>query len=184
MKNFRPTDIKYSNNRIVIMLVTIVFLMLGLAYASVPLYDLFCRVTGFGGTPAISLEKSEYSINQNINIRLDANVTNLSWDFSPEKNVYQIKIGENKVINYFAQNLSNEKQVGTALFNVTPEQAGQYFTKIECFCFNQQTINSGEVKDLGVQFIVDNDLPDNIGDIVLSYTMFDITNNISESNKL
>ena len=136
MKNFRPTDIKYSNNRIVIMLVTIVFLMLGLAYASVPLYDLFCRVTGFGGTPAISLEKSEYSINQNINIRLDANVTNLRWDFFHlKKNVYKIKIGENKVINYFAKNLSNEKQVGTALFNVTPEQAGQYFTKISAFVF-------------------------------------------------
>ena len=93
MKSFNSSETKYSNNRIVIMLVTVVFLMLGLAYASVPLYDLFCRVTGFGGTPAVSLEKSEYSINQNINIRLDANVTNLNWDFSPEKNVYKIKIG-------------------------------------------------------------------------------------------
>ena len=85
MKSFNSSGTKYSNNRIVIMLVTVVFLMLGLAYASVPLYDLFCRVTGFGGTPAVSLEKSEYTINQNINIRLDANVTNLNWDFSPEK---------------------------------------------------------------------------------------------------
>ena len=144
MKSFNSSGTKYSNNRIVIMLVTVVFLMLGLAYASVPLYDLFCRVTGFGGTPSVSLEKSEYSINQNINIRLDANVTNLNWDFSPEKNVYKIKIGENKVINYLAQNLSNEKQVGTALFNVTPEQAGQYFTKIECFCFHDLMLEPGE----------------------------------------
>ena len=78
MKSFNSSGTKYSNNRIVIMLVTVVLLMLGLAYASVPLYDLFCRVTGFGGTPAVSLEKSEYTINQNINIRLDANVTNLN----------------------------------------------------------------------------------------------------------
>ena len=92
MRDFNSTDLTSGNRKIVVILVAIVFSMLGLSYASVPLYDLFCRVTGFGGTPAVSLEKSEYSINQDINIRLDANVTNLDWSFSPEKNVYQIKI--------------------------------------------------------------------------------------------
>ena len=177
MKSFNSSGTKYSNNRIVIMLVTVVFLMLGLAYASVPLYDLFCRVTGFGGTPSVSLEKSEYSINQNINIRLDANVTNLNWDFSPEKNVYKIKIGENKVINYLAQNLSNEKQVGTALFNVTPEQAGQYFTKIECFCFHDLMLEPGEEIKLPVSFYIDPEIIDdqflkNLSEVTLSYTFF------------
>jgi cytochrome c oxidase assembly protein subunit 11 len=159
------------------MLVTVVFLMLGLAYASVPLYDLFCRVTGFGGTPAVSLEKSEYSISQNINIRLDANVTNLNWDFFPEKNVYKIKIGENKVINYLAQNLSNEKQVGTALFNVTPEQAGQYFTKIECFCFHDLMLEPGEEIKLPVSFYIDPEIIDDqflkdLSEVTLSYTFY------------
>ena len=177
MKSFNSSGTKYSNNRIVIMLVTVVFLMLGLAYASVPLYDLFCRVTGFGGTPSVSLEKSEYSINQNINIRLDANVTNLNWDFSPEKNVYKIKIGENKVINYLAQNLSNETQVGTALFNVTPEQAGQYFTKIECFCFHDLMLEPGEEIKLPVSFYIDPEIIDdqflkNLSEVTLSYTFF------------
>ena len=177
MKSFNSSGTKYSNNRIVIMLVTVVFLMLGLAYASVPLYDLFCRVTGFGGTPSVSLEKSEYSINQNINIRLDANVTNLNWDFSPEKNVYKIKIGENKVINYLAQNLSNEKQVGTALFNVTPEQAGQYFTKIECFCFHDLMLEPGEEIKLPVSFYIDPEIIDDqflkdLSEVTLSYTFY------------
>ena len=177
MKSFNSSGTKYSNNRIVIMLATVVFLMLGLAYASVPLYDLFCRVTGFGGTPSVSLEKSEYSINQNINIRLDANVTNLNWDFSPEKNVYKIKIGENKVINYLAQNLSNEKQVGTALFNVTPEQAGQYFTKIECFCFHDLMLEPGEEIKLPVSFYIDPEIIDDqflkdLSEVTLSYTFY------------
>ena len=177
MKSFNSSGTKYSNNRIFIMLVTIVFLMLGLAYASVPLYDLFCRVTGFGGTPLVSLEKSEYSINQNINIRLDANVTNLNWDFLPEKNVYKIKIGENKVINYLAQNLSNEKQVGTALFNVTPEQAGQYFTKIECFCFHDLMLEPGEEIKLPVSFYIDPEIIDDqflkdLSEVTLSYTFY------------
>ena len=177
MKSFNSSGTKYSNNRIVIMLVTVVFLMLGLAYASVPLYDLFCRVTGFGGTPSVSLEKSEYSINQNINIRLDANVTNLNWDFSPEKNIYKIKIGENKVINYLAQNLSNEKQVGTALFNVTPEQAGQYFTKIECFCFHDLMLEPGEEIKLPVSFYIDPEIIDDqflkdLSEVTLSYTFY------------
>ena len=177
MKSFNSSGTKYSNSRIVIMLVTVVFLMLGLAYASVPLYDLFCRITGFGGTPAVSLEKSEYTINQNINIRLDANVTNLNWDFSPEKNVYKIKIGENKVINYLAQNLSNETQVGTALFNVTPEQAGQYFTKIECFCFHDLMLEPGEEIKLPVSFYIDPEIIDdqflkNLSEVTLSYTFF------------
>ena len=177
MKSFNSSGTKYSNNRIVIILVTVVFLMLGLAYASVPLYDLFCRVTGFGGTPSVSLEKSEYSINQNINIRLDANVTNLNWDFSPEKNIYKIKIGENKVINYLAQNLSNEKQVGTALFNVTPEQAGQYFTKIECFCFHDLMLEPGEEIKLPVSFYIDPEIIDDqflkdLSEVTLSYTFY------------
>ena len=177
MRNFNSTDLTSGNRKTVVILVAIVFSMLGLSYASVPLYDLFCRVTGFGGTPAVSLEKSEYSINQDINIRLDANVTNLDWSFSPEKNVYQIKIGENKVINYIAQNLSNESQIGTALFNVTPEQAGQYFTKIECFCFHDLNLDPGEQIKLPVSFYIDPEIIDDqflkdLSEITLSYTFY------------
>ena len=177
MKKYISSELKLSNHKIVVILVTVVFFMLGLAYASVPLYDLFCRVTGFGGTPVVSLEKSEYSINQDINIRLDANVTNLNWKFYPEKNVYQIKIGENKVINYLAQNLSDEKQVGTALFNVTPEQAGQYFTKIECFCFHDLMLEPGEEIKLPVSFYIDPEIIDDqflkdLSEVTLSYTFY------------
>ena len=123
------------------------------------------------------LVKNKKSINQNINIRLDANVTNLNWDFSPEKNIYKIKIGENKVINYLAQNLSNEKQVGTALFNVTPEQAGQYFTKIECFCFHDLMLEPGEEIKLPVSFYIDPEIIDDqflkdLSEVTLSYTFY------------
>ena len=166
-----------GNKRVAVSLVGIVFFMIALAYASVPLYDLFCRVTGFAGTPQVSDERSLFIIDQNINIRLDANTSNLNWDFYPEKNIHQIQIGENRVINYFAKNLSGERSIGTALFNVTPEQAGQYFTKIECFCFHDLVLDPGELITLPVSFYIDPEIANDqfltdLSEITLSYTFF------------
>ena len=166
-----------ANNRLAIKLFGIVVVMVGLAYASVPLYDLFCRVTGFGGTPQVSENKNLFVTDQNISVRLDANANGLNWDFYPEKNVHVLKIGENRIINYFAKNLSNNNITGTALFNVTPEQAGQYFTKIECFCFHDLTLTPGEEIKLPVSFYIDPEIINDeylkdLSEVTLSYTFF------------
>lgn len=166
-----------ANNRLAIKLFGIVIVMVGLAYASVPLYDLFCRVTGFGGTPQISENENLYITDQNISVRLDANSNGLNWDFYPEQNVHIIKIGENRVINYFAKNLSDKDITGTALFNVTPEQAGQYFTKIECFCFHDLKLSPSEEIKLPVSFYIDPEITNDeflkdLSEVTLSYTFF------------
>ena len=177
MNMISKLNIDRSNKRVAISLVGIVFFMVALAYVSVPLYDLFCRVTGFAGTPKVADERNSFIIDQNINVRLDANINNLNWDFYPESNIHQIKIGENRVINYFAKNLSGETTIGTALFNVTPEQAGQYFTKIECFCFHDLALDPSELVTLPVSFYIDPEIANDqfltdLSEITLSYTFF------------
>ena len=165
------------NNRLAIKLFGIVIVMVGLAYASVPLYDLFCRVTGFGGTPQTSENENLFITDQDISVRLDANTNGLNWDFYPEMNIHEIKIGENRIINYFAKNLSKKNITGTALFNVTPEQAGQYFTKIECFCFHDLMLSPNEEIKLPVSFYIDPEITNDeflkdLSEVTLSYTFF------------
>ncbi len=151
--------------------------MLSLSYASVPLYDLFCKVTGFGGTTQVAEKSPESNIFDNsINIRFDSNVSkDLDWSFSPEIKVLSLAIGKESKILYHAKNLGDIPVVGTATFNVTPAKAGKYFMKIDCFCFEEQLLMPGDSIKMPVTFFIDPDIlldenANEINEITLSYT--------------
>jgi cytochrome c oxidase assembly protein subunit 11 len=154
--------------------------MMGLAYASVPLYSMFCKATGFGGTTQRADGAPETATNKFIAIRFDANTAgSLGWNFHPVQSVMKVKIGEQNLAHYSATNTSNKMLTGTAIFNVSPAEAGAYFDKIQCFCFTKQTLKAGESVDLPVVFFVDPailDDPDSksISEITLSYTFFPV----------
>jgi len=154
--------------------------MVGAAYAAVPLYDWFCRTTGFGGTPLVAKVAPEKASDRRIAIRFDANVGGgLPWDFAPEKHEVEIAIGETKLAHYAAVNRGSDPTVGTATYNVSPPQAGAYFNKIQCFCFTEQRLDAGERMDMPVAFFVDPAIlqdPElkSLKSITLSYTFFPV----------
>jgi len=160
-------------------LVTVVAGMVGLSYASVPLYRLFCEVTGYAGTTQRASTGADHTIDREIIVRLDGNVAGLPWEFQPEARQVKVKLGETALVNFLAENTSKAATVGTATFNVQPETAGIYFNKIECFCFTEQKLKPGERADLPVQFFVSPDMADDrelkgIRTITLSYTFFPV----------
>tara|TARA_A100001035_G_scaffold214694_1_gene174523 strand:- start:363 stop:944 length:582 start_codon:yes stop_codon:yes gene_type:complete len=169
-------NLKAQNKKIIFIISFIGMLMLSLSYAAVPLYDIFCRVTGFGGTTQIASSAPGSTGHPNINIRFESNITDsLNWDFYSKTKTVKIPMGEEKTIYYFAKNLSDEPIVGTATFNVTPAKAGQYFMKIDCFCFVEQLLNPGESMNMPVTFFIDPDLykdenVQEVNEITLSYT--------------
>lgn len=155
--------------------------MVGLAYASVPLYRLFCQVTGFDGTTQrAAADNAPGSVGKIVSVRFDANTNSaLPWQFKPEKATERTAIGARKLAFYTAKNLSDHPVTGTATFNVTPVQAGQYFTKIQCFCFTEQTLQPGEEMRMPVIYYVDPAIledPDasKISEITLSYTFYPV----------
>lgn len=151
--------------------------MVGLAYASVPLYQLFCQVTGFGGTPQIAGDAPKGFIDRQVTVRFDSNVANdLAWTVTPAAHITD-NVGKVDTVNYVATNYSDKPVTGTAVFNVSPEKAGVYFNKIECFCFTEQTLQPGETVDMPIVFFVDPELDgnqelDTIKEITLSYTFY------------
>ena len=169
-------NLKAQNKKVIFIITFIGMLMLSLSYAAVPLYDIFCRVTGFGGTTQIASSAPGSTGHPNINIRFESNITDsLNWDFYAKTKTVKIPMGEEKTIYYFAKNLSDEPIVGTATFNVTPAKAGQYFMKIDCFCFVEQLLNPGESMNMPVTFFIDPDLykdenVQEVNEITLSYT--------------
>ena len=165
------------NRRLATWLAGVAVAMVALAYASVPLYDLFCRVTGYGGTTRRAEAASATVIDREIVVRFDANVSGLDWSFRPEMPELRLKAGEMAQIAYLAENRSSAANVGTATFNVAPAAAGAYFNKIECFCFTSQILQSGETVRMPVQFFVDPAIDDDrdldaVRTITLSYTFF------------
>ncbi|QDZ09405.1 cytochrome c oxidase assembly protein [Devosia ginsengisoli] len=165
------------NRRVAIMGMAIAAGMVGLAYASVPLYQLFCQVTGFGGTPQTASEAPKGYIDRQMTVRFDSNVANdLAWTVTPAALVND-NIGKVDTVNYVATNNSDKPITGMAVFNVSPERAGVYFNKIECFCFTEQTLQPGETVDMPIVFFVDPELDDNqelntVKEITLSYTFY------------
>jgi cytochrome c oxidase assembly protein subunit 11 len=151
--------------------------MIGLAFASVPLYRMFCQFTGFDGTPQRA-ERAPGAVAGQVGVRFDANVhPGLPWRFEPEQTTVRVQPGAKTQIFYRAQNLSARKITGQAVFNVSPDQVGKYFKKIACFCFTEQTLKAGEAKDMPVVFFVDPAIkkdPDtkDIDEITLSYTFY------------
>lgn len=152
--------------------------MLGASFAAVPLYDLFCRVTGYGGTPLVSKTAPDNVIDRRFVIRFDANVApGLGWRFEPEMSEISLRAGEVKTVSYALRSLRDGPSTGIASYNVTPEQTGGYFNKIACFCFNEITLAPGETRSQEVVFYIDPAIAqdktlDPIHTITLSYTFF------------
>ena len=172
-------DMAQKNRRVVTIMFGIVAGMVGLAYASVPLYQLFCRVTGFGGTTQVAEAAPEQSfVLPPVQVRFDANVNpKLAWKFEPVTAPVSLVPGEEITVIYRATNLADVPTRGTATFNVTPQKAGPYFMKIECFCFTEQTLGVGESVDMPVSFFLDPDIrvdenTKDVDEVVLSYTFF------------
>lgn len=154
--------------------------MLGLSYAAVPLYRIFCQVTGFGGTTQRADTVPDRVVDHEIKVRFDANLAyGMGWRFAPVQQTLTLKLGESALAFYEAENLASKPLRGTATFNVTPAAAGSYFNKIECFCFTEQRLEPGERVDMPVNFFVDPEIlndPDarEITEITLSYTFFPV----------
>jgi cytochrome c oxidase assembly protein subunit 11 len=152
--------------------------MVGLAYAAVPLYDLFCRVTGFDGTPRVGSATAGRTIDRTIRVRFDANVApGLDWRFGSETAEIEARLGEIQTVFYKVRNAGSGATAGIATFNVQPGQAGAYFVKIQCFCFNEQTLQPGEEMDVPVVFYIEPSLASepnlqHLRSITLSYTYF------------
>ena len=165
------------NKRVAVSGLLVAMSMVGLAYASVPLYQLFCQITGYGGTTQVAGNAPKGAIAREMTVRFDSNVANdLSWSVKPAAAITD-RIGLVDTVNYVATNNSDKPITGMAVFNVSPEKAGVYFNKIECFCFTEQTLQPGETVDMPIVFFVDPELADNreldtIKEITLSYTFY------------
>jgi cytochrome c oxidase assembly protein subunit 11 len=152
--------------------------MVGLAYAAVPLYDLFCRITGFDGTPVVGSAPAARVGERTVKVRFDANVApGLDWRFVPETAEIEARLGETQTVFYKVRNAGSAASAGIATFNVQPGQAGGYFVKIQCFCFNEQVLKAGETMEFPVVFYIEPALAEepNLKDltsITLSYTYF------------
>jgi cytochrome c oxidase assembly protein subunit 11 len=153
--------------------------MVGAAYASVPLYQLFCQVTGYGGTTRVATQAADKVLARTIKVRFDANVApGVPWTFAPEKPEVELGLGENGLAFYQVKNNSDRAVTAVATYNVTPHKAGPYFQKLECFCFQDRTLQPGESMELPVIFYVDPALATDknvreITQVTLSYTFFE-----------
>ena len=165
-----------SNSGIALRLLGLVTFMGAMAWAAVPFYDWFCRTTGFAGTTNVAEQGSDRVLEQVISIRFDANVErDMPWEFKPVETTMEIRIGETGLAFYEAYNPTDRPIAGTASYNVAPDQAGYFFSKIDCFCFEQQVLQPGERVQMPVSFYVDPDMLDDrdarhIRHITLSYT--------------
>ena len=160
-----------------LLLAGIFVLMLGLSFAAVPLYDLFCRVTGFGGTTQVSKEAPKIVLDKVVSVRFDTNVNNLDWNFKAKSNVIDVKVGQVNRIEFEVENLGNETTHGVASFNVSPASFGKYYSKLGCFCFEKQELKAGEKATFVMTFYLDPDLVNdsttkNLQDVTMSYTFF------------
>lgn len=171
-------------------LAAVVFGMLGLSFAAVPLYRVFCAVTGYGGTPQIGPEVSREVSDRAITVRFNADVNpNLPWTFAPEQKQVTLKLGAQQVAFYHARNDSDHPITGVAVYNVTPDKIGSYFHKTACFCFNEQTLAPHQEMQLPVSFWVDPAIAKDpstadVTVITLSYTFFRSIDDAAKSGKL
>ncbi|SDT91933.1 cytochrome c oxidase assembly protein [Stappia sp. ES.058] len=167
-----------SNRRVAVAVCAGVFAMTGAAYAAVPLYELFCQVTGYGGTTQRADASYSEVIDRTITVRFDGNVNSaLPWKFGPKVRTITLQMGETTQMAYAATNEGAADTVGTSTFNVTPFEAGAYFNKIDCFCFTEQPLAAGESVDMPVVFFIDPEMDKDptlkhIKEITLSYTFF------------
>ncbi|MBD9648844.1 cytochrome c oxidase assembly protein [Ensifer sp. PDNC004] len=179
MTNSPQTTSSQRSNRVVVgTCLAFVGGMVGMAYAAVPLYDMFCRVTGYNGTTQRVEQASDVILEEKVKVTFDANTSGgLPWEFKPVQRDIDIRIGETVQVMYKAKNLSSKPTTGQATFNVTPMQAGAYFNKVQCFCFTETTLQPGEEMEMPVVFFVDPDMvkaveTKDIKTLTLSYTFY------------
>ena len=167
-----------DNARLVKRLVAVVVIMGALSWAAVPFYSWFCQVTGFAGTTQVATEGPDRILNETVRVRFDANVMpDLPWNFRPMQAEMTVRIGETAMAYYEAVNTSDQPVAGRATYNVSPDAAGYFFEKIECFCFTEQKLGPGERVEMPLTFFVSPDMVDDrdagrIRDITLSYTFY------------
>ncbi len=167
-----------SNGAIVAACLTFVVAMTGMAYAAVPLYDMFCKVTGYNGTTKRVEQASDVILDKTVKVTFDANTaSDLPWDFKPVQREIEIRIGETVQVNFTAKNLASKPTTGQAVFNVTPMAAAAYFNKVQCFCFTETTLKPGEELEMPVVFFVDPEIvksveTKDIRTLTLSYTFY------------
>ena len=161
----------------VVKLVVVAVLMFGFGYALVPLYEAFCRVTGFGGKTDIIEEAMALDTpvsDREIAVTFTSHShTALPWEFRPVTGALDLKVGEVQDAYFYVKNYSDRPITGMSTFNVTPPRAGLHFKKTECFCFTKQVLQPGEEQEFLVRFMLDHDLPDDVHELTLSYTFFD-----------
>ena len=160
-----------------ILLAGIFAFMLGLSFAAVPLYDAFCRLTGFGGTTQVSKEPPKVVLNKIVSVRFDTNVNNINWDFKAKSNVIDVKVGQVNKIEFEVENYGESTTYGVASFNVSPSSFGKYYSKLGCFCFEKQELKAGEKATFVMTFYLDPELVNdpttkNLEDVTMSYTFF------------
>lgn len=166
------------NARTGLVVLGIVILMVCVSFAAVPLYTLFCKVTGFGGTTRVASELPDTVLDRTVRVNFNADTApHFPWVFDPEQRFVEIQLGAQGLASYTARNTAGIPVSGTAIFNVTPLKAGKYFHKIQCFCFDEQTLNPGQEVSMPVLFYVDpalddDPLMDDVHTITLSYTFF------------
>jgi cytochrome c oxidase assembly protein subunit 11 len=179
-----------NDRRVAFGAVLIIAVMVGLTAASVPLYNLFCRVTGYGGTTQRAEAPSGAVVDREVEVYFNADIDpHLPWQFRPVQRSQRVKLGESSLAFFEAVNLSDHPVVGSAVYNVTPHKVGYYFTKLQCFCFDEQVLQPGERVDMPVTYFVDPELLDDpntldVTQITLSYTFFideEATAKLSES---
>ena len=173
----RSRKLKQANRRLALKLGVAALAMFGFGYALVPIYDLFCEVTGVGGKTgqigAQAAAESRIDAGREVTIEFTGHAaTGLPWEFRPMRNKLAMHPGETKIASYYVRNNTGEEITGQAIPSVTPNEAALYFKKIECFCFSQQTLKPGEEREMPVRFMVMEKLPKDIGVITLSYTFF------------
>lgn len=168
-----------AQNRTALKLVGVAVTMASLSFAAVPFYDWFCRVTGFGGTTSVATAAPDTILDQTIKIRFDASIEpGMPWEFRPVQRTMEVRIGENALAFYEAYNPSSRVVAGTASYNVTPDAAGGYFSKIACFCFTEQVLQPGERVEMPISFFVDPEIVKDregkfVKEITLSYTFYE-----------
>ncbi len=174
----QSANVERRHRRVAFAVTGVVMAMTGLSFASVPLYDLFCRMTGYGGTTQVATQGSATRGERTLTVRFDANVDrSLPWSFAPETSALKVRTGETQTVFYKVTNLSDREWTATAAYNVAPDQAGIYFTKISCFCFSEQRLGPGESAEWPVVFYLDpalekDEVMAKVDSVTLSYTFF------------
>ncbi len=172
-------EAKQSNSKVIKKLVLVVFAMFGFGFALVPLYDVFCDITGLNGkTNSVGVVYANEGVDTSRTVKVQfitRTAKGIPWQFEPVINEVSVHPGEMKFVNFYAKNKSQRAIVGQAVPSVSPGIAAGYFQKIECFCFTQQPLQAGEEVEMGLQFYVDRDLPAEITTLTLSYTLYDIS---------